>query len=75
MNIRDLRHHGGEIVDRVAAGGRVVITKGGRAVAELRPVTAPALTGQALLERWRHVPVTDPEQWRADLDAVIDAAL
>jgi prevent-host-death family protein len=75
VNIRDLRHRGGEIVDRVAAGDRVVITRGGRAVAELRPVTEPVLTAQALLARWQHVPVTDPARWRAEIDAVVDPRL
>jgi len=75
VTIRDLRHHGGEIVDRVASGERVTITRGGRAVAELRPVVEPAVSGEALLERWRHLPATDPVQWRRDVDAVIDPSL
>ena len=41
-------------------------------MAELRPVVEPALGGEALLERWRHVPAVDPESWRRDVDAVID---
>jgi len=72
VTIRDLRHHGGEIVDRAAAGEHVTITRGGRAVAELRPVVEPWLGGEALLERWRQVPVVDPGAWRRDVDAVLD---
>jgi prevent-host-death family protein len=75
VTIRDLRHHGGDIVDRVAAGERVTITRGGRAVAELRPLNGPALSGQALLDRWQHVPATDPVSWRRDVDDVIDPGL
>ena len=38
VSIRDLRNHGGDVVDRVARGERVTITRAGRAVAELRPL-------------------------------------
>ena len=75
MTIRDLRHHGGEIVDRVAAGESITITRGGRAVAELHPVRQPALAASALLARWRHVPAVDPERWRADVDGLLDPGL
>ncbi len=37
-SIRELRNHGGEVIDRVAAGERVTITRDGKAVAELRPL-------------------------------------
>ena len=38
VTIRDLRNHGGDVVDRVAAGERLIVTRDGRPVAELRPV-------------------------------------
>jgi prevent-host-death family protein len=72
VTIRDLRHRGGEVVDRVAAGEPVTITRGGRPVAELRPVVGPVLSGEALLERWRHLPSVDPGRWRQDVDDVVD---
>ena len=75
MSIRELRHHGGDIVDRVTAGERVTITRGGRPVAELRPVSEPRLTAEVLFDRWRQVPVTDPVAWRADVDGVLDPSL
>jgi PHD/YefM family antitoxin component YafN of YafNO toxin-antitoxin module len=34
VTIRELRNHGGEVVDRVEVGGRVTVTRDGRAVAE-----------------------------------------
>lgn len=74
MSIRDLRNHGGAVVDRVAAGERVTVTRSGRPVAELRPVGRPPLDAAALLERWRRLPVVDPARLRADLDAVLDAS-
>jgi prevent-host-death family protein len=41
VNMRDLRHHGGELVDRATRGEQIKITRSGRAVAELRPVRPP----------------------------------
>ena len=74
MTIRDLRNHGGEVVDRVAAGEHVTITRGGKPVAELVPARRKALGVAALRERRRALPYVDPRQLRADLDALIDPA-
>jgi prevent-host-death family protein len=75
VTIRELRNHGGEVVDRVAAGERLVVTRAGKPVAELRPVSAPALTASVLLQRWRRLPTLDAAKLRADLDATLDATL
>lgn len=75
VTIRDLRNHGGDVVDRVAAGERLTVTRGGRPVAELRPLAPPALTATALLRRWRRLAPVDPAKLRADVDAVIDPKL
>lgn len=75
VTIRDLRNHGGDVVDRVAAGESVVITRSGTPVAELRPVHGRRLGAAALLERWKHLPPVDLERLRADLDAVLDPGL
>lgn len=75
VTIRELRNHGGEVVDRVAGEGPVIITRGGRPVAELRPLPAPALSAAALLSRWRRLPTVDPEVLRSDIDELIDPAL
>jgi prevent-host-death family protein len=75
VTIRDLRNHGGDVVDRVAAGESVVITRSGTPVAELRPVHGQRLGAAALLERWKHLPPVDPERLRADLDDVLDPGL
>lgn len=37
---------------------------------EARPLDA-----ETLLERWRHVPATDPESLRRDIDAIIDPGM
>ena len=75
VTIRDLRHHGGEVVDRVAAGGRLIVTRAGKPVAELRPVRQPRHNAASLIARWRHLPHVDPQRLRDDLDAVIDSSL
>lgn len=74
MSIRDLRNHGGEIVDRVAAGERIVITRSGRPVAELRPVKQ-SWTSAQLMQRWQHVPPIDADAFRRDVDALLDQSL
>jgi prevent-host-death family protein len=75
VSIRDLRNHGGEIVDRATQGEQVTITRSGRAVAELVPVTGPALHVSVLLARWRNLPAVDPQALRDDLDALVDPRL
>ena len=75
VTIRELRNHGGDVVDRVAAGERVVVTRSGRPVAELCPVRAGGLTASVLLQRWRRLPQIDPNALRRDVDATLDPAL
>lgn len=75
VTVRELRNHGGEVLDRVAAGEHLTVTRSGRPVAELRPIRPTALSSAVLLERWRHVPRVDPAQLRADLDELIDPSL
>jgi len=72
VTIRDLRNHGGEVVDRVAGGERLTVTRAGRPVAELRPLPPRPLGAEALLRRWRRLRPLDRATLRADLDAVID---
>jgi prevent-host-death family protein len=75
VTIRELRNHGGEVVDRVARGERMVITRDGKPVAELRPLRPGPLSAAALLARWRSLPVVDALAMRADLDRIIDSRL
>ena len=73
VTVRDLRNHGGDVLDRVAAGERMVVTRDGRPVAVLAPLPRPQLSSAALLERWRHVPAIDAAALRSDLDALLNA--
>jgi prevent-host-death family protein len=73
--VRDLRNHGGEILDRVAGGESLTVTRDGRAIAELRPLPRRPLPATLLVQRWRRLPAVDPVRLRADIDSVLDQAL
>jgi prevent-host-death family protein len=75
VSIRDLRNKGGEVIDRVASGRAVTITRDGRPVAELRPLRTRGLSAAVLLERWRRVPQVDGGAMQRDIDRVIDPRL
>lgn len=75
ISIRDLRNHGGEVINRVEAGERLTVTRDGRPVAELRPLPSRAIRGSALLKRWSRVPAIDPRRLRSDLDKHVDPAV
>jgi prevent-host-death family protein len=75
VTIRELRNHGGAVVDRVERGEHIIVTRSGRRVAELRPIQPAGLAREQLVERRRHLPVVEPAGLRKDLDAVIDPAL
>ncbi len=72
VTIRELRNHGGDVVDRVAAGERLIVTRSGRPVAELHPYRGTPLSPAVLLRRWRRLPPLDHLAVRVDVDAVID---
>jgi antitoxin (DNA-binding transcriptional repressor) of toxin-antitoxin stability system len=75
VSIRDLRNHGGAVVDRAERGELITITRSGRPVAELRALSRPALSTEVLLRRWRRLPPVDLVALRADLDKVLDPSL
>jgi prevent-host-death family protein len=74
VSIRELRNQGGEVVDRAVRGERIIITRSGTPVAELRPLRPP-LSADALVERWKRVPPMDLATLRADMDELIDPRL
>ena len=75
VTIRELRNHGGDVVDRVEAGERVTVTRDGRPVAELRPLRARGIPAATLLERWRRLPRVEAGALRRDIDAALDQSL
>jgi prevent-host-death family protein len=74
ITIRELRNDGGRVLDRVTSGEVLLVTRDGRRVAELRPLTAQPLPAATLLDRWRRLPAVDATKLRADLDSVLDGA-
>jgi prevent-host-death family protein len=75
VSVRELRNHGGDIVDRAAGGEEITITRSGRPVAELRPLPDPPLGVEVLLRRWRRLPPVDAAGLLTDLDRVLDGRL
>jgi prevent-host-death family protein len=73
--VRDLRNHGGEILNRVAGGETLTVTRDGTPVAELRPLPRRPLQAGLLLKRWRALPAVDPAQLRADIDEILNPGL
>jgi prevent-host-death family protein len=75
VSIRDLRNHGGDVVDRAMRGEQITVTRSGTAVAELRAVSHPALSAESLLSHWNRLPPMDPVALRADIDGLMDAGV
>jgi antitoxin (DNA-binding transcriptional repressor) of toxin-antitoxin stability system len=75
VSIRDLRNHGGDVVDRAARGETITVTRAGKPVAELRAVPPRAISAESLLSRWHRLPAIDPEALRSDIDELLDSGL
>ena len=75
ITIRDLRNRGGQVVDRVLAGERLLVTRDGHAVAELRPPSREPLEAGVLLERWRSLPDVDGQALRREIDDLMDSGI
>jgi prevent-host-death family protein len=75
ISVRELRNNGGAVLDRVARGEALVVTRDGTEVAELRPRTRRSPSAADLIARRRHLPKVDPDGLRRDLDAILDARL
>jgi antitoxin (DNA-binding transcriptional repressor) of toxin-antitoxin stability system len=73
VNIRELRNHGGDVVDRAARGEQVSITRSGKAVVE-RALSPATLSAKTLLSRWRRLPPIDPMAFRKDIDRFLDSS-
>jgi len=75
VTVRELRNHGGDVLERVARGEALVVTRDGTEVAELRPRTPRSPSPADLIARRRHLPTVDPDAIRRDLDSVLNATL
>lgn len=77
VNQRDLRMRSREIMDAVERGESFTVTRGGREIGELVPLRKPKrfVSREELARASRNMPVVDADQFRADIDAVIDQSL
>lgn len=75
LTVRELRNRGGDVLDRVARGEALIVTRDGRAIAELRPLRRRPISAAVLVNRWRGLPIVDPARLRADIDEVLDGSL
>jgi prevent-host-death family protein len=75
VSVRDLRNHGGDLLDSVMSGESLTVTRRGKPVAELRPIAAAGTLATTLLERWHAIPVLDLAALWSDLDEVPDSTL
>jgi len=75
VSIRELRNHGGEVVERAQRGEQLTITRGGKPVARLVAVHRPPMPLDELRRRWARLPEVDPVQLRRDIDAIIDPSI
>lgn len=63
------------MLDRVALGEELIVTRDGAEVAELRPRRRRSLPVAELIERRRRLPAVDPAELRRDIDTVVDSQL
>lgn len=75
VSVRDLRNKGGAVIDAVARGSAVTITRDGVPVAELRALPPASLTGHELIRRRKTLPRVDPAALRSDIDHLLDPSL
>lgn len=75
ITIRELRNHGADVLERVARGEALIVTRDGQAIAELRPLQRRPLPAAVLLNRWRRLPAVDPAKLRADIDDLMEGSL
>ena len=75
VTVRELRNHGGDVLDRVARGEVLAVTRDGVEVAELRPRPRTGQSAKELIERRRNLPDVDPAGLRRDLDDLMDPGL
>jgi antitoxin (DNA-binding transcriptional repressor) of toxin-antitoxin stability system len=72
VTIRELRNRGGAVIDRLAPGEAVIVTRDGEPVAELRKLGRRPLTTDELKRRYKNMPRIDYAEMRAELDEIID---
>jgi antitoxin (DNA-binding transcriptional repressor) of toxin-antitoxin stability system len=72
---RELCNDGAAVLEHIARGEELIVTRDGAEVAELRPRRRPSPASADLIERRRRLPKVDPDLLRRDIDAVPDSAV
>jgi prevent-host-death family protein len=75
VTVRELRNNGGEVLRRVERGERIVVTRDGAPVAELRPLPRSSVGPAELIRRRKHLPRVSPDALRRDIDKLMDSSL
>ncbi len=75
VSIRELRNHGGDVVERVLAGECLTVTRSGKPVALLRPLPKQGIDATTLLQRWKNLLQVNAEEFRRDVDEILDTSL
>jgi prevent-host-death family protein len=75
VTVRELRNNGGEVLRRVEHGERIVVTRDGTPVAELRPLPRSSVSPAELIRRRKNLPQVSPDTFRRDIDDLIDPSL
>jgi prevent-host-death family protein len=73
---RELRNDSAAVLREVQAGQKIVVTRNGVPVAELRPIEPHQFVSRAAIaEAAARAPRVDAARFRADLDAVVDQSI
>jgi prevent-host-death family protein len=75
VSVRELRNHGGRVLQRVARGETLTVTMDGKPIAELRPLKGRGLSPDELRRRLKGLPAVDAAKLRADIDRLFDTSL
>jgi prevent-host-death family protein len=75
VTVHDLGNNGGEVLRRVEHGERIVVTRDGAPVAELRPLPRSSASPAELIRRRKNLPGVNPDAPRRDIDDLIDPSL
>lgn len=70
VTVRELRNNAGDVLRRIKHGERIVITRDGTPVAELRPLPYPSAGPAELIRRRKNLPPVDPDVLRRDIDTL-----
>lgn len=75
VSVRDLRNHGGEVLDRVGRGETLIVTRDGVEVALLSALPRASVSPAELIARRRNLPAVDPDALKRQVDEILDPSL